>query len=134
MTLPIARKSGAYPGRIIFDHIPKTAGMAVNSWLQRVLGQGCVSPNSICEHWEAIGKYGGILSIISAHIFFHDGDALDPRYDYVTILREPIDREITLRATEWDKVVKTPALIWLEKYLGVADADRLKRGKSKSSS
>src|SRR5438552_17982570 len=38
-------------------------------------------------------------------------------------MREPIDREITLRATEWDKVVKTPALIWLKKYLGVENQE-----------
>jgi hypothetical protein len=42
---------------------------------------------------------------------------------YEFALREPIDREITLRATEWDKVVKTPALIWLKKYLGVENQE-----------
>lgn len=43
--------------------------------------------------------------------------------EYEFALREPIDREITLRATEWDKVVKTPALIWLKKYLGVENQE-----------
>lgn len=43
-------------------------------------------------------------------------------YDFA--LREPIDREITLRATEWDKVVKQPALIWLHAFLGVENPER----------
>jgi hypothetical protein len=43
--------------------------------------------------------------------------------EYEFALREPIDREITLRATEWDKVVKTPALIWLKTYLGVENQE-----------
>jgi hypothetical protein len=43
--------------------------------------------------------------------------------EYEFALREPIDREITLRATQWDKVVKTPALIWLKAYLGVENQE-----------
>jgi hypothetical protein len=46
-----------------------------------------------------------------------------PFGEYEFALREPIDRKITLRATEWDKVVKTPALIWLNKYLGVENQE-----------
>jgi hypothetical protein len=46
-----------------------------------------------------------------------------PFGEYEFALREPIDREITLRATEWDKVVKTPALIWLKRYLGVENQE-----------
>ena len=43
--------------------------------------------------------------------------------EYEFALREPIGREITLRTTEWDKVVKTPALTWLKKYLGVENQE-----------
>jgi hypothetical protein len=46
-----------------------------------------------------------------------------PFGEYEFALREPIDREITLRATEWDKVVKTPALIWLKTFLGVENQE-----------
>jgi PD-(D/E)XK nuclease superfamily len=46
-----------------------------------------------------------------------------PFGEYEFALREPIDREITMAATEWQKVVKTPALIWLEKYLGVENQE-----------
>jgi hypothetical protein len=43
--------------------------------------------------------------------------------EYEFALREPIDREITLRTTEWNRIVRTPALIWLKKYLGVENED-----------
>ncbi|HWY51848.1 MAG TPA: PD-(D/E)XK nuclease family protein [Chthoniobacterales bacterium] len=46
-----------------------------------------------------------------------------PFGEYEFALREPIGREITLRATEWDKVVKTPALIWLKTFLGVENQE-----------
>ena len=42
---------------------------------------------------------------------------------YEFTLREPIDREITLATTEWQRVVKTPALIWLKTYLGVENQE-----------
>ena len=47
-----------------------------------------------------------------------------PAGEYDFALREPIDREITFRATEWDKVVKQPALIWLHAFLGVENPER----------
>src|SRR5438046_4456335 len=46
-----------------------------------------------------------------------------PFGEYEFALREPIEREITLRATEWDQVVKTPVLIWLKTYLGVENQE-----------
>ena len=51
----------------------------------------------------------------------HQADTKFGEYEFA--LREPIEREITLRTTEWDKVVKTPALIWLKKYLGVENEE-----------
>jgi hypothetical protein len=47
-----------------------------------------------------------------------------PAGEYDFALREPIDRPITLRATQWDKVVKYPALIWLREFLGVENSER----------
>jgi hypothetical protein len=46
-----------------------------------------------------------------------------PFGDYEFALRAPVDREITLRATEWDRVVKTPALIWIKTYLGLENEE-----------
>ena len=87
--------SKAFPGRVLFDHLPKTAGTAVTAWLTTQLGAGCVSPQINGSHRDLIRRYGGIYSVISAHVFFDVGEPLDPRYSYVTCLREPIDRAIS---------------------------------------
>jgi hypothetical protein len=84
----------AYPGRIIFDHMPKTAGQAVNAWLMKELGSGCVTENLIGEHRDLIRSYGGSHSVISGHVHFLD-PGLDPRYRYMTCLREPLDRALS---------------------------------------
>ncbi len=36
-----------YSGRLIFHHLEKTAGQAVNDWMGRTLGVGTVTPNLI---------------------------------------------------------------------------------------
>jgi hypothetical protein len=87
-------KKRAFDGRIIFDHLPKTAGQAVNYWLTSALGRGCVTENSIGGHQDLIQRYGGTHSVISAHVHF-DGEGIDPRYRYITCLREPIDRAVS---------------------------------------
>jgi len=84
----------SFNGRMIFDHLPKTAGQSINSWLIQELGSGCVTPNLIGTHDELIRQYGGEYSIVSGHIHF-DGDGLDPRYQYVTFFRDPIDRVVS---------------------------------------
>jgi len=43
----------------------------------------------------------------------------EPFGEYEFALRKPINRQITLRATQWDRVVTMPALIWMKVYLGV---------------
>lgn len=85
----------AFPGRVIFDHLPKTAGQAINAWLVDVLGTGCVTPNLIGHHGDLIRQYGGQYSIISAHVEFHAREGFDPRYQYMTFFREPSDRVVS---------------------------------------
>ncbi|QKV54843.1 sulfotransferase family 2 domain-containing protein [Comamonas antarctica] len=85
----------AYSGRLIFDHLPKTAGQAINAWLISELGTGCVTPNLIGEHSDLIRNYGGAYSVISAHVHFQYGETLDPRYQYITLFRDPIDRIVS---------------------------------------
>ncbi len=84
----------AFPGRIIFDHLPKTAGSTVHTWLTQALGNGCVTPHLIGNSRDLIRRYGGSYSIISGHVHF-TGEGLDPRYQYVTCLREPVDRALS---------------------------------------
>jgi PD-(D/E)XK nuclease superfamily len=63
-------------------------------------------------------------SVAQTRVAYDERRKADVKFgEYEFALREPIDREITLRATEWDKVVKIPALIWLKKYLGVENEE-----------
>ncbi len=83
-----------FDGRVIFDHLPKTAGQAINAWLTNELGSGCVTTNLIGEHRSLIRRFGGSHSLISGHLIFQ-GEGLDPRYGYITCFREPVDRAIS---------------------------------------
>lgn len=84
-----------FSGRIIFDHLPKTAGQAINAWLRSSLGEGCVTVNLIGKHRELIRTYGGSHCVISGHVDFAPGEGLDRRYQYVTLFRHPLDRVIS---------------------------------------
>jgi hypothetical protein len=86
---------GVFPGRILFDHLPKTAGQAVNAWLNDALGAGCVTTNLVGDHRDLIRRYGGQYSLISAHVHFRNAESLDPRYQYITLFRDPVDRAIS---------------------------------------
>ena len=46
-----------------------------------------------------------------------------PFGEYEFTLRKPIDREVTLRVTEWERAIRAPALIWMKKYLGVENQE-----------
>lgn len=98
-----------FDGRVVFDHLPKTAGQAVNAWLAKRLGRAVVSDNLIGEHRELIRRWGGVHSIVSGHIYFEPGDGLDPRYRYATLLREPLDRALSWIYYVLNDVPRTPA-------------------------
>ncbi|MDP9254756.1 MAG: PD-(D/E)XK nuclease family protein [Verrucomicrobiota bacterium] len=46
-----------------------------------------------------------------------------PFSEYEFSLRAPSSREITISATDWEKAIKTPALIWMKRFLGVEAED-----------
>ncbi|MDQ6861468.1 MAG: PD-(D/E)XK nuclease family protein [Verrucomicrobiota bacterium] len=39
--------------------------------------------------------------------------------EYEFALREPVERELVLSATDCERIIKAPALVWLRKFLGV---------------
>ena len=80
--------------QLIFDHLPKTAGQAVNAWLINNLESGCVTQNMIGGHSDLIVEFGGRYPVISAHLAFNN-EGFHPDYEYVTIFREPVDRAIS---------------------------------------
>lgn len=94
--MPRAAQHGkAFAGRVVFDHLPKTGGQAVNAWLVEQLGSACVTPNLDDQHRDLIRQWGGLYSIVSGHVHFYNGEGLDPRYQYVTLFREPVDRVVS---------------------------------------
>jgi len=90
----LSERGRVFSGRVVVDHLAKTGGQSINYWLRQRLGRGCVTENLVGAHRHLIRRYGGEFSIISGHMNFH-GEGLDPRYQYVTCLREPIDRAIS---------------------------------------
>ena len=74
-----------YAGRLVFDHFPKTAGQAINGWLRDVLGERTVMKSTIAVHSELLEK-SAEYPIVSGHIFFKEGEGLDPRFQYATLL------------------------------------------------
>lgn len=93
----------------MFDHLGKTGGMAVTSWLNEALGSGTVTPDLTGNHSELVRRYGGLYPIISAHIIFDE--ILDPRYKYVTLLRDPVDRVISWLFYADNTVPDTPEFL-----------------------
>ena len=85
----------AFPGRVVFDHLPKTGGSAVTAWLTGALGAGCVSPHLDGEHAPMIRQSGGQYSVLCGHVSFCQGEGLDPRYQYITLFRDPLDRLVS---------------------------------------
>lgn len=84
-----------FSGRVIFDHLPKTAGQAVNQWLSSELGTAVVTKNLNCEYQDLIRNYGGFFSVLSGHIQFLSRENLDMRYALITLFRNPIDRVVS---------------------------------------
>ena len=82
----------SYAGRVVFDHLPKTGGSAITAWLHEQLGSGCVSPHVDGEHTTLLRQWGGMYSVLCGHVSFVKAEGLDPRYQYVTLLREPLER------------------------------------------
>jgi hypothetical protein len=100
-------KPRPFNGRVIFDHLAedrRRGDQIVAREFAGKLGTRCVSPHLNVEHRALICRYGGIYSVIAAHVAFC-GDGLD----HFTCFREPIDR----------------ALSWLFFAIGSLDKSRL---------
>jgi PD-(D/E)XK nuclease superfamily protein len=81
---------------------------------------GWLDQQQLFEEQPATGA--DIIQTRAAYEARHRAD--EPFGAYEFSLCEPIAREITLRATQWDRVVRTPALIWMKVYLDVEGQDR----------
>lgn len=89
-------KGKVFSGRVIFDHRPKTAGTALRVWLENTLGTASVVHVTADSHRNLIAMYGGSYPVICSHVSFSkEGERLDPRYQYMTCLRDPVDRAVS---------------------------------------
>jgi len=77
--------------QIIFDHMPKTAGVSLNKWFTALLGNRYVSPNLTGGYQDLLIQYS-YFKVICGHFHFFDNENLDTRYTHITVLRNPIDR------------------------------------------
>lgn len=82
--------------RFLFDHIPKSAGTSIHSSLSGMFGPGRITPIILYEsHNDSLRAYGH-FAVIAGHVNFEPGESLDPARHYLTLLREPIDRVLSL--------------------------------------
>src|ERR1700722_17141924 len=79
--------------RVIFLHIPKTAGQSVHNYLQRAVGAAKICPAR--ENFQLVGKSILELSrykVFSGHLDWALLDCVAANAFAFTILREPTDR------------------------------------------
>lgn len=80
--------------RLIFDHIPKTAGMAFNSWLEQSIGENLVAHGLVGNYTALKLNCKKKFKVLSAHLDFN-GEGLDSDFKHITCLREPVERVLS---------------------------------------
>jgi len=81
--------------RLFFDHIPKTAGTSIWTWLVEAFGKENVSPQLKGLKVEsALSLYGDRFALCG-HFGFVPGDKLPPGYISATVLRDPRERALS---------------------------------------
>jgi hypothetical protein len=86
--------------KVIFMHIPKTAGRTLRSILEKNYAMDEVIrtySNTQIERFQSLSKdEKEKVKIIIGHNFFGMHEYLDEPYGYITMLRDPIERVISL--------------------------------------
>jgi hypothetical protein len=77
--------------RLIFDHIPKTAGVSIVTALSDVFGEGGALVPYISPHHIAIAS-AGPRRFLAGHLWFYPSESLAEGWFYATLLRDPVDR------------------------------------------
>ena len=83
--------------RLIFLHIPKTAGQSVHQALQRSFGKEAVAPVRINGHLRQFSERDLLgYTVYSGHLDWNRFDFLPEPKRYVTVLRDPLERICSL--------------------------------------
>jgi hypothetical protein len=77
--------------RLIFDHVPKTAGVSAGTALAHAFGE---EPRVLqLPHFKL--PFDGPDELLAGHFWFYPGEPLHDEWLYATLLREPIARAIS---------------------------------------
>src|SRR5688500_8155652 len=77
--------------RLLFDHLPKTAGTSLIAALERMVGESGQLADVSTMHHRAL-QAAGDRRLIAGHLWFAEGEPLAPDWYYCTVLREPVER------------------------------------------
>ncbi|WP_295511031.1 sulfotransferase family 2 domain-containing protein [uncultured Sulfitobacter sp.] len=78
--------------KIVFLHIPKTAGQTVHSELSRIVGPGQTSPVRVHTQAEQNGQFPPGYTLYSGHLDWEHLDQVQGDRFVFTILRNPFER------------------------------------------
>ena len=78
--------------RLVFLHIPKTAGQSVHSELARIVGAAGVSPVRVHTQAAADAQFPAGYRLYSGHLDWAGLDAVAPPRFVFTVLRDPRER------------------------------------------
>ena len=77
--------------KLLFDHVPKTAGTSVSSALSRMFGESGTLPEFFNMHSHVINT-AGAKRLLAGHLWFGHSEGLAEGWYYCTLIRDPIDR------------------------------------------
>ena len=78
---------------ILFDHLPKTGGMAIHALMQSILGADRCSPIITGSLYDARAAFDR-FDVVSGHFYYHPGSDLSDLWT-LTLLRHPVERIIS---------------------------------------
>jgi Wzt C-terminal domain/Sulfotransferase family len=81
------------PPRVLFDHVPKTAGMSLHGVLAALVGADRCSPVITGSLGEARAEFAR-YRCVAAHLSFRPGDDLADLWS-LTVLRHPVERALS---------------------------------------
>lgn len=77
--------------RLIFDHLPKTAGTSIVAAFSSAFGESADLAGVSNMHFQTV-RSAGSRRLLAGHLWFAPGETLADGWYYCTLLRDPIDR------------------------------------------